>query len=63
MATSEWKISHPGSRELMNCETFEAAMKQWFEGFNPPRLVIDGKMEDFSISSARVEQYYKNSAR
>lgn len=51
-------VPHPGTGELITCETFEEAMKQWFEGWNVPRYVIDGKLEPFETSRKRVEEYF-----
>lgn len=51
-------IRHPGTGEPQTCDTFEEAMDKWFEGYNLPRLVVDGKMEEFSDSYARVKAYY-----
>jgi hypothetical protein len=56
--TAQWKIPHPGTMEWMDCDSFEHAMEDWFEGFNIPRLVVGGEMEDFSVSYARVRNYY-----
>ena len=59
--SEEWKISHPGTRELITVESFEQAMDKWFEGFNPPRLLLNGAMESFTMSHKRVEEYYTRS--
>jgi hypothetical protein len=41
------------------CELFEEAMEKYFEGYNPPFLVIDQQAEDFTTSIKRVNQYLK----
>lgn len=33
-------------------------MQRYFEGFNMPRLVIDGVIEPMAVSIARVEEHY-----
>ena len=37
------------------CRSFDEAMK-WFEGFNPPRKIINGETEDFADSLARISE-------
>ena len=53
----KWLIPHPGTGEWTEVESFEKAMDEWFEGFNLPRLVINDKMEDSSVSYHRVRQF------
>jgi hypothetical protein len=33
-------------------------MDKWWEGYNIPVLVVDGKREDFATAIARVDKYY-----
>jgi hypothetical protein len=53
-----WWIRHPGTLEWTRCDSFLAAMDRWFEGFNPPRLVMDGAMDTFEGAYERVSHYY-----
>jgi hypothetical protein len=55
-----WVIPHPGTSEWLNCDSFEEAMSKWFEGFNLPRLIIDGKLESFNDSYKRVNDFIKS---
>ena len=50
-----WWILHPGTAVWTQCESFEQAMDKWFEGFNLPRLVKDGKMESIADATLRVK--------
>lgn len=54
-----WAIPHPGTGELQLCATFEECMKKWFEGYNIPRKVINGELENFQIAVERVRESYK----
>jgi len=56
----KWIIPHPGTLEAIDVESFEVAMSKWYEGFNVPRMVLDGVVEDFSVSHARLMAYRKN---
>jgi len=49
----DWIIRHPGGMGQIECDTLDEAMK-WFEGFNPPRKRINGKIEAFDVSLARI---------
>lgn len=53
-----WYIPHPGTLEKTPCESFEQAMKKWYEGFNLPVRCVNGKPEDFKLSYNRVELYH-----
>jgi hypothetical protein len=54
-----WEIPHPGTGELVECQSFSEAMEKWFEGYNIPVLVVDGVREDFIKSVERVNRYYE----
>jgi DNA-binding phage protein len=56
-----WWIPHPGTLQWQKCESFEQAMDKWFEGFNLPRLVENGHMEDIEAANARVRRFYDGS--
>lgn len=51
-------IRHPGRGIILECESFEQAMKDWFEGFNPPILVTNGEWEDAKASYRRVSMFF-----
>jgi hypothetical protein len=53
-----WEIPHPGTGQKQRCSTFDECMEKWFEGYNHPVLVVDGKREDFATAIARVSKYY-----
>lgn len=53
-----WWIPHPGTLEWTRCDSFLDAMNRWFEGFNTPRRVVNGVMEDFHSAHERVSRYY-----
>ena len=38
--------------------TFIEIQRKYFEGFNLPRKIIDGKMESFDDSYARMKRWY-----
>lgn len=54
-----WLIAHPGTGEIIKCESFDVAMRDWFEGFNMPIRVEDGVPEDYSKSIQRVREHYR----
>lgn len=53
-ATSKWTIPHPGTGQPVECATFEEAMDKYFEGYNIPFLIVDGKREEFQTAYDRV---------
>jgi hypothetical protein len=55
----QWNIRHPGTGETIICESFDEAMDKWFEGFNIPFKITNGKCEMFEDANKRVEEYYK----
>ena len=58
--TISWEIRHPGdTQRIMTCKTFEDAMDAWFEGFNLPYKVTNGKRESFDSARSRVDMYYE----
>lgn len=54
----EWLIRHPGTGEKIECETFEQAMDELFEGFNIPFKFINNKREPFNVANKRVKDYF-----
>jgi hypothetical protein len=52
-------IQHPGDlRDVMIVASYQEAMKKWFEGYNLPIVVENGRIETFSESHDRVTKYY-----
>lgn len=57
----DWVVRHPGSGiPVKFTGTFKEVEYKYFEGFNPPCMVVDGKQEEFSISYNRVSRYFKS---
>lgn len=54
----QWEIEHPYTGERMRCDTFEECMEKWFEGFNIPRLILDGLPEPFEVDIERVKKLF-----
>ncbi|HEY0087808.1 MAG TPA: hypothetical protein VGB37_03135 [Candidatus Lokiarchaeia archaeon] len=54
--SNKWQIRHPGTSEWIFCDSFKQAY-EWFEGFNMPRLIINGKMESIELSIQRIENF------
>ena len=62
LTLKRWRIKHPGTSEtLYFVGTFKEVMTKWFEGWNVPVLMNDGKVcEDFSASYSRVSEFMKS---
>jgi len=60
--TDGWWIPHPGHLKWLEVTSFEEAMATYFEGYNVPRLVTGGKMEDFALAHTRVKEYLSKRA-
>lgn len=56
----KWTIRHPGEGYDIECPSFEWAMDKWFEGFNVPYKVINGKLESTDSARKRVSEYFDN---
>jgi len=54
-----WVIRHPGTGQLTNCKSFEECLT-WFEGYNLPYRVVDGKREDLALSIGRMRAHLNN---
>jgi len=62
LTPKRWKIRHPGTGEIFHfVGTFKEVMTKWFEGWNVPFLITDGKTdEDFSASYSRISEFLKS---
>jgi len=58
-----WLIQHPGDGRFIEPESFEDAMKNWFEGFNIPIKITDGCFETFTESYERVQKWLEKKSK
>ena len=55
----EWYIGMTDSEDkpVIEKTTFAQVEYKYFEGFNMPRKIVDGKYEEFNVSYDRVKRY------